>query len=41
MKILVVSVEKKNVIMIKKNALMETDCWKCDKKILNIDVLKW
>ena len=31
MKILVESVEKKNVIMIK-NAFMETDCWKCDKK---------
>lgn len=25
----------------KKNTLMETDCWKCDKKMLNIDVLKW
>lgn len=39
MKIILESVEKKNVIMIK-NAFMETDCWICDKKILNIDVLK-
>lgn len=39
MKIILESVEKKNVIMIK-NAFMETDSWICDKKILNIDVLK-
>lgn len=39
MKIILESVEKKNVIMIK-NTFMETDCWICDKKILNFDVLK-